>query len=106
MQLVEHGRGWFRMGPRSFGSKVAFGVPTVVLVLAIASGVVAGSGAHQSALTGGVAAAGSVPHPSARWAASMTYDARDGYTVLFGGSNGSRIFTDTWMFRAGTWTRL
>ncbi len=43
--------------------------------------------------------------PSARWEASMTYDALTGYVVLFGGRNTTQFFNDTWMFN-GTWTEL
>ena len=35
----------------------------------------------------------------------MTYDAHDGYVVLFGGSS-STLFNDTWKFVNKTWTKL
>jgi hypothetical protein len=35
----------------------------------------------------------------------MTYDASDGYVLLFGGYNGSYL-GDTWMFKGGEWTQL
>jgi hypothetical protein len=45
--------------------------------------------------------------PSARTYAAMTYDAKDGYVVLFGGMSSSGIaLGDTWTFSAGTWTEL
>ncbi|HZY70356.1 MAG TPA: kelch repeat-containing protein [Thermoplasmata archaeon] len=49
--------------------------------------------------------------PGFRWGAPMTYDARDGYAVLFGGSvqpaNGpTRLFDDTWTYVGGNWTKL
>ncbi len=48
------------------------------------------------------------PHPSPRYAASMAYDAKDGYVVLFGGMGGSYPypFGDTWTFAGGKWTEL
>lgn len=46
-------------------------------------------------------------HPSARSYAAMTYDARDGYVLLFGGTNlGSTSFADTWAFAHGTWSNI
>ena len=47
--------------------------------------------------------------PPARNGATMTYDAADGYVVLFGGccnttTGGS--FGDTWVFSGGTWTQI
>ncbi len=39
--------------------------------------------------------------PAARFGASMTYDAADGYVLLFSGSN----HNDTWTFANGTWTQ-
>jgi YVTN family beta-propeller protein len=47
--------------------------------------------------------------PSPRYGASLTYDAADGYVVLFGGSQGAggaNALADTWKFKAGTWTQL
>jgi Galactose oxidase, central domain len=44
--------------------------------------------------------------PSARDGPGMTYDARDGYVVLFGGFGTSRTLSDTWMFEGGSWTKL
>jgi galactose oxidase-like protein len=53
-------------------------------------------------------ATGTTNHtPSARWRASMTYDASDGYIVLFGGTNSlGTALSDTWKFFNGTWTQL
>ena len=54
------------------------------------------------------------PSPPARVAASMTYDARDGYVLLFGGSagaqggynNSSSYLNNTWSFVHNVWTPL
>ena len=45
-------------------------------------------------------------HPSSRRGAMMTYDAQDGYALLFGGSNGTSYLNDTWTFSGGAWSRL
>jgi hypothetical protein len=44
--------------------------------------------------------------PSARYLPMMTYDAADGYVLLFGGATASTAFGDTWSFNNGTWTNL
>lgn len=44
--------------------------------------------------------------PSARGYAAMTFDARDGYVLLFGGVNPNGFLGDTWTFLDGTWTQL
>src|SRR6267143_355467 len=50
--------------------------------------------------------------PQQRYAASMAYDAADGYVVLFSGGSDMNSATcfgtcgDTWQFQAGTWTQL
>lgn len=44
--------------------------------------------------------------PSARWGATMAYDARDHYIVLFGGAGSSGPLNDTWTFAAGHWAKL
>jgi hypothetical protein len=36
----------------------------------------------------------------------MTYDAADGWVLLFGGATHTKAFGDTWIFSAGKWTRL
>jgi len=48
---------------------------------------------------------GNYSQPSARWGIElgMTYDAADGYVVLFGGEGGSN---DTWTFSGGNWTEV
>ena len=52
------------------------------------------------------------PTPSSRYLAAITYDAADGYVLLFGGlryqaSNPTPSpLNDTWMFLHGAWTRL
>jgi hypothetical protein len=43
-------------------------------------------------------------HPSARYGASMAYDAATGTVVLFGGDNGHAL-RDTWTWDGTTWTR-
>jgi len=45
--------------------------------------------------------------PSPRTYAAMTYDAKDGYVVLFGGmTKTGAALGDTWTFSAGVWTQL
>ncbi|MFI5418681.1 MAG: kelch repeat-containing protein [Candidatus Lutacidiplasmatales archaeon] len=48
--------------------------------------------------------------PPGRYWAGMTYDAKDGYTVLFGGAknyyNGYRNLSDTWRFAHGQWQNI
>jgi hypothetical protein len=48
--------------------------------------------------------------PGARYGAPMAYDARDGYTVLYGGSpqnlSGGELLDDTWTYLGGIWTHL
>jgi hypothetical protein len=48
------------------------------------------------------------PMPTARDAPYMTYDAADGYILLFGGFNWTLGYAtaDTWEFAGGTWTGL
>ncbi len=51
-------------------------------------------------------------HPSARYGARATYDGRDDYVLLFGGTTPigcgdfSMYSADTWEFHAGHWTKL
>lgn len=47
-------------------------------------------------------------YPAARWRFGMTYDASDGYVLLFGGtdSTGATLYADTWKFVGGNWTDL
>ncbi len=51
-------------------------------------------------------------HPSPRAGAGITYDASDGYVLLFGGTAWPvnivwpLMVTDTWEYRAGTWTQI
>ena len=60
--------------------------------------------------SGGVWTHLSISGPAARGEAMMTYDAKDGYVLLFGGTPGwwgvNDEFNDTWAFHAGTWTNL
>jgi hypothetical protein len=46
--------------------------------------------------------------PDGRWRQSMTYDAGDGYVVMFGGTDlaGTTVYSDTWEFLHGDWTKL
>jgi Galactose oxidase, central domain/Kelch motif len=44
--------------------------------------------------------------PPARQLASMAYDAKDGYVVLYGGLGSSKALSDTWKFANGKWTKL
>jgi hypothetical protein len=57
---------------------------------------------------GGVWTNLTAPGPTAGCAAAMTYDAADGYILLFGGfpDNHSRTSGETWKFSHGAWTRL
>ncbi len=49
----------------------------------------------------------SSPQPPGRTGASLGYDSRDGYVVLFGGwGAGGRPLNDTWAFAAGSWTNI
>ncbi len=43
---------------------------------------------------------------SVRGGISMTYDARDHYTLMFGGIRGGHVLTENWVFQFGTWTLL
>jgi hypothetical protein len=36
----------------------------------------------------------------------MTYDAKDGYALLFGGSGSTGMLSDTWKFVGGAWKKL
>ena len=44
--------------------------------------------------------------PSSRAGHSMTYDAADGYVILFGGFSTNGAFADTWKFLGGVWTNI
>ena len=44
--------------------------------------------------------------PEARTQASITFDLRDDYVLLFGGWNGSSVYGDTWEFVHGNWIAL
>lgn len=44
--------------------------------------------------------------PPPRYQEAATYDATDRYVLLFGGSTGSVLFSDTWTYVNGTWTNL
>jgi galactose oxidase-like protein len=36
----------------------------------------------------------------------MVFDARDNYTLLFGGHTATQVYNDTWAFEAGGWVKL
>ena len=57
------------------------------------------SGGHWSQLLPSLA-------PSPRRAASIAYDPRDGYVVLFGGYGATGPLNDTWQFVGGSWTNI
>jgi len=44
--------------------------------------------------------------PPGRYYAMMTYDAVDGYVVLFGGDYAKEFLGDTWTFKGGAWTNI
>jgi hypothetical protein len=47
------------------------------------------------------------PPPTARRGAAMTFDAQDGYTILFGGLDSTgHTLRDTWAFRSNSWVSL
>ena len=46
------------------------------------------------------------PTPPFRSSMAMTYDAEDGYVLLFGGAGTSGTLGDTWKFVAGVWLEL
>ena len=46
------------------------------------------------------------PAPSPRSMPAMAYDPVDGYVVLFGGHTFTSMYSDTWTFVNGTWTKL
>ncbi len=71
----------------------AFGVPGVSQSAALASSPVL-TWTKQAPATS----------PSARYGASMAYDAATGTAVLFGGTTGARAIGDTWVWDGTTWT--
>ena len=44
--------------------------------------------------------------PGARWRPLMTYDAGDGYVLMYGGTTLAATYSDTWEFLHGDWTLL
>jgi carboxypeptidase family protein/phosphoesterase family protein/galactose oxidase-like protein len=44
--------------------------------------------------------------PSARSDGAMTYDAADGYILLFGGHGSTSLLSDTWTYQSGAWNEL
>ncbi|MCI4324484.1 MAG: hypothetical protein L3K00_01165 [Thermoplasmata archaeon] len=70
-------------------------------------------GGVWTALPGDTSAGGvpGVSYPIGRFQSSMTYDAADGYLLLFGGTNtsyysGVGYVGDTWSYSAGVWTNM
>src|SRR3989441_368488 len=47
-----------------------------------------------------------VTGPSPRAGASISYDAADGYILLFGGQSPTAFLGDTWKFSTGSWTSI
>jgi len=100
MRMIRRGR-MFCLGGRRW---------LAVVVAALAACGVAGA-VPSAALAGST----SVPtwtrqapaiHPTARWNASMAYDAATGTAVLFGGASPTGHFLgDTWTWNGTTWTR-
>lgn len=63
---------------------------------------VASSNGRWYNLTGGLN-----PAPSTRFGGEMAYDAKDGYLLLYGGTNASEYpFIDTWTYENGAWTQV
>ncbi|HEV2316872.1 MAG TPA: kelch repeat-containing protein [Thermoplasmata archaeon] len=77
-----------------------------LLVLTVSSGLLAVLGAPTAGASPPPTGMLTATHPSARWSGAMVYDAKDGYSLLFGGGNRSALLNDTWAFRNGTWTQL
>jgi hypothetical protein len=44
--------------------------------------------------------------PGPRWRPLMTYDAGDGYVLMYGGTTATATYSDTWEFLRGNWTAL
>ncbi len=44
--------------------------------------------------------------PSVRAGMGLTYDAADGYVLLFGGMTGTGVLGDTWKFVNGSWSQI
>jgi len=44
--------------------------------------------------------------PGPRWRPLMTYDAGDGYVLMYGGTTLAAAYSDTWEFLHGNWTAL
>ena len=66
----------------------------------------AGSWQQLIAPTACTPVSGPTPCPSAREESSLSYDASDGYLLMFGGYNGSADLSDSWAFYAGSWHPL
>jgi Galactose oxidase, central domain len=60
----------------------------------------------QSSPAAGGGAGSPTTTPPGSYGGVMAYDAKDHYTVLFGGYDGSSYLRETWTFAAGTWTQL
>ncbi|MCI4364707.1 MAG: hypothetical protein L3K10_01390 [Thermoplasmata archaeon] len=44
--------------------------------------------------------------PGPRWRPLMTYDAGDGYVLMYGGTTTTTAYADTWEYLRGNWTAL
>lgn len=91
--------------PRLHPAAAPIGVPAVRHVTSAAT-------AAPHPLTGSTAkwfnlTAGLNPAPKTRYGDEMAYDAKDGYVLMFGGTNGATFpFTDTWTYKTAAWTQL
>lgn len=101
------------LGPlllRSTGSSIAFHVLNGTYVFSVAAYDYAASPATGTVTIKGNTVKKTITfteYPSAREDGVMTYDAADGYVVMFGGSsNGWPNLADTWTFAGGKWTLL
>ncbi|MCI4318842.1 MAG: hypothetical protein L3K23_01750 [Thermoplasmata archaeon] len=105
---------WSKLGPSAapsarWGSAIAYdGHDGYVLLFGGQGPSFTGAFADSWKFSGGTWTKLTTPtHPPAAAFGSMTYDARDGYVLLFGGYNatGTRLGA-TWEFKGGVWTHL
>jgi hypothetical protein len=81
-------------------TRASLGALTAATIIAVVAIVLVSAASVSAATTGTTKAP---PSPGARWGAAMTYDAADGYLLMFGGSHNP---VSTWEFVHGTWTQL
>jgi hypothetical protein len=92
--------------PGPFGAHLASAGSALLVILVVLSGLSQARAAPIS-LTNGPSAGGPLIAPSPRQGANMVYDQKDGYLLLFGGSDrGHWGLNDTWIYRNGTWSEL